>query len=123
MGTNFYHHVNHCECCGRFDILHICKSMTLFQGYQPDPGIPNDPTPTLLSWQDWKTALRAGGEIWDEYGNPHEVERFIGDVESTDPALRRRHFDWMVRYSRTYNIENEDWHDADGFSFTAGEFT
>ena len=120
MGTNYYHRFGHCDCCGRYDERHIGKSMTMFRGYRPDPDWPGDTTPTITSWQEWKAALRADGQIVDEYGREHDVEEFITAVEATDPDRRRRQFDWVQQYGAT---RDNDWLDADGFSFYAGEFS
>jgi hypothetical protein len=122
MGANYYHRTNRCDCCGRFDERHICKSGTSFQGYRPDWA--NDSTPLIVSWEEWKTALRADGEVWDEYGQRHDVEQFIADVEATEPERRRRQYDWMVQHARDYGLSmDRDWLDPDGFSFTLSEFT
>lgn len=125
MGTNFHHRYNLCECCGRYDERHICKSMRSFQGYRPDPQWPDDFTgPVIVTWEDWKAHLRAGGEVWDEYGKQWDVETFIADVETTPPNMRRMQYDWMVRHEGRFGVTlDDDWLDPDGFSFTDREFT
>lgn len=120
MGTNFYHRYNHCDCCGRYDERHIGKNMTMFQGYRQDPDWP-DPTPEIVSWQQWKEILRTEGEVWDEYHRLWDLEAFISAVENTDPARRRRQYDWVMRHR--FTPKHLDWLDADGFSFHEGDFS
>jgi hypothetical protein len=123
MGTNYYHRFNRCDCCGRYDERHICKSMTSFQGYRPDPLWPDEDAPTIVSWADWKAALQTG-EVWDEYGRQLNVAQFIDDVEATGPARRRRQYDWMQENGARYRLKlDHDWLDSEGFSFTDREFT
>lgn len=124
MGTNFFHHTNACEHCGRHDERHIGKSFRMFQGYRPDPDWPDDPTPYLTSWQHWKAALLAGGEIWDEYGTRWDAEDFIARVEATEKSLRRRQYDAVAEHAKLHGIAvRNDWIDGDGFSFCDLEFS
>jgi hypothetical protein len=123
MGTNYYHRFNACECCKRYDERHICKSMTSFQGFRPDPDWPDDSTVSITSWAGWKQKIRADGEVWDEYGRQWDVEQFIADVETTSPESRRRQYDWMVEHNHRYGGLDHDWLDADGFSFTDTDFS
>lgn len=124
MGANYYHRFGHCDCCGRYDERHICKSLVMFQGYRPDPDWPEDPTPTLVTWEGWKLALRADGTVWDEYGREHDVESFIADVEATKPEYRRRQYDWVQENRYGYGRDaDSDWLDPDGFSFCNREFS
>lgn len=124
MGTNFYHRFNKCDCCGRYDERHICKSGVIFRGYRrPDYLDSDDPFTEVLSWADWKGMILAGGEVWDEYGEKSDVRDFIAYVESHAPEQRRRQFDWMLENDRESIREGRDWLDAEGFSFYSGEFT
>jgi hypothetical protein len=126
VGTNYYHRSRICECCGRYDERHICKSLVLFQGYRPDPRWPDDDYdgPLITSWAHWKAAILAEGEVWDEYGTKWDVDRFIADVEATDPDRRRRQYDWVQddRYHR-WTTGDRYWLDGDGFSFCDLEFS
>lgn len=115
MGTNFYHRTAICEHCGRYDEHHICKSMTSFQGY---------PDLDVMSWQDWKRRIRAGGEVWNEYGDQIPTEDFIRDVELEDMQERRRQYDWVKAHSLPYDTEDQKtWLDPDGYTFYAGDFS
>ena len=121
MGTNYYHRFNHCDCCGRYDERHICKSMVMFRGYRPAPDWPDEfAGPLLTSWRQWREALRQEGEVWDECGRQFDVQQFIAAVESTDPDSRRRQFEWVQAHG---TVRDKDWLDGDGFSFYDGEFS
>lgn len=125
MSTNFYHRYNLCECCGRFDERHVGK-WTSLQGYRrPDWYDDDQPFDEVLSWADWKARLRAGGELWDEYGKQWEVEKFIASMEGVPSEGRRRQYDWIREhgYPRGYLGKDDDWLDPDGFSFCGRDFT
>lgn len=128
MGTNYYLHEDACHTCGRGgESLHICKSLTMFEGHftWDDDG---DWHPWLVSWSDWKLHLRAsGGAIRTEYGDTLTVESFVAAVEATPAADRRRQHDaiaadWSHRITAG-PAPGGDWLDADGFSFTGEDFT
>lgn len=126
MGTNYYHRYNHCDCCGRYDERHICKSMVTFRGYRPDSDWPDDFTgPLLTSWRQWKAELLAGGSVWNEYGDALDTAEFIAAVESTRPDSRRRQYDRVQEnaYRHPGRPTDQDWLDGDGFSFYGGEFS
>lgn len=134
MGTNYTWRTNACACCGRYDELHVGKSGRMFEGHfrwDPDTG---EATPTITTWQEWKTLLLdSDGELRDECGVPVRVDWFIGYVERTPPELRRSHYDWVRdhtewRYASGRPAIGEvapagDWLCPDGFSFHGGEFT
>lgn len=123
MSTNFYHRYNLCTCCGRYDERHVGK-WTSLQGYRrPDWLDDADPFDEILSWADWKVRLRAGGELWDEYGRQWDVEMFIVDMESTSQECRRRQYDWCQAHPTGYGHDDDNWLDREGFSFTGVEFT
>ena len=70
MGTNYYHHRNICDCCGRPEaVKHIGKSSSgwtfTFQG-----------TPQIRSYEQWLDVLAEGGEILNEYGDRISLEEF-----------------------------------------------
>lgn len=128
MGTNYYHRSNICECCGRFDEQHICKSMTMFNGVvRWLDEKPYGFVVTVPSWQDWKARLVAGGEVWDEYGERWDTDQFIERVEVTDADDRGSQHAWIVRnrpeLASDGPEDSRDWLDADGFSFHGGEFS
>ena len=122
MGTNYYHHANEprppCDCCGRpFDD-------------QPDH-IGKASAGWMFSWcglrhrsvAEWEAALRAGGRIVDEYGEPMEVEKFIAYARG---KIGRRQYDAvMAEHPGIFGRpppEGREWLDAEGHSFSACEF-
>lgn len=114
MGTNYYHRTMICECCGRYDQAHICKSFVSFHGY------PDNPVP-IVSWQDWKRAiLTPRTYVYDEYGIQLPTEEFIRRVEATNPAARRRQFDEICANWPEYR--GDYWLDPDEFTFSWTEF-
>lgn len=128
MGTNYFHRSNICECCGRYDEQHICKSLVTFEApvvWQDEP--PYGYVVTVKSWADWKARLLDDGEVWDEYGERIPSDEFIARVEATDPERRRRQYDWMVEHeperATVQPAEGMDWLDVDGFSFCGGAFS
>lgn len=132
MSTNYYAETAPCPTaclhCSRVDTIHICKSMTSFRGYIPDPDWPDEFTARLgeiRDWATWRTVLRSPEvlRIHDEYGRTHDVEEFIAEVEATDPAARRRQHDWMAGHCPAEVARGDEWLDPDGFSFTSSAFS
>lgn len=80
----------------------------------------------VTSWAQWKAAIRAIGEVWNEYGVPMDAETFIGWIEDASEAGRRRQYDWVQEHAETdpytASIRDTYWLDEDGFTFTSGEF-
>lgn len=107
MGTNYYHRRNVCDCCGRFDLEHIGKSSI---GWQ----FTFHATATERTFQDWATALRAGGTIEDEYGCGVSVDDFLALVESKRTAPNN-HAALYTQYG--------DYIDPEGYSMSPGDFT
>lgn len=110
MGTNYYHvteSVPGCEHCGRgpeTNQEHIGKQSAGWSfGFC---GLKH------TSWEQWKAALQEKGEIRDEYGRLIPLEVFVQLIEDTKG--RKNH-------SETYPNSNT-WCDAEGHSFTKGEF-
>ncbi len=132
MGTNYSWRHNICECCGRYDELHICKSFRTFRGHFGEEwnGRTMRSLP-IVSWQGWKTKLLSGGEVWDEYGQRRNTDVFIEEVESVSPADRRKHHDYCVEHyppgaigHRAVGVGPDmQWLCPDGFSFYGGEFS
>lgn len=91
--------------------LHICKSLTMFQGA------------VFNSWNAWRHFLESNDwtvEVRDEYGVEYTTKEFISMVDGTERAQRRRQYDAVVSNGRT---SDRDWLDADFFSFYSGEFS
>ena len=136
MSTNYFWRHNICDCCGRYDELHICKSMVSFQGrfheaeWDETTSQYAPPAVLVASWADWKRLISGDGQIWDEYGTQRQVAEFIASVEATDPAARRRQYEWCAGHPETVDRADigrigprGNWLDAEGFSFYGGEFS
>lgn len=125
MGTNYYFDYNICDCCGRYDTLHVGKNGTMLRAHMTDPYGDDPPTPVgeIRGWADWKQLFaRVDGVARDEYGDPISIESLIGRFEATTPAQRRRQYDALVELPYTFDVRY-DWLDADGFSVSAREFS
>lgn len=112
MGTNYYHHRDVCECCGRGGKSeHIGKSSAgwtfSFHG-----------TEEAKSWGEWRAILRAGGVIRNEYDEVVTVEHFeaLVDAKRGEPNNHARDIG-------TTNVYEDSWLDEDGHSFYSGEFS
>lgn len=135
MSTNYYHRTNICDCCGRYDETHICKSRVSFEAVL-DIALDDDYLANMVvvvgSWQEWKARLRAGGEVWDESEERVPTEQFIRDVEATDAPLRRWQYDWVRDHQSQSPIQiiisqnprpDAYWLDPDGFTFSGRPFS
>lgn len=112
MGTNYYHRINHCTECGRFDSLHIGKASAgwpfSFRGYTSGEYV-------IKSYQDWIKHLEQGGEIYNEYGGLITLKDFEKLVKSKIDAT----------YHRTdfpADSWEDNWTDENGHSFSGNEF-
>lgn len=121
MGTNYYQRINICDCCSRFDEIHIGKSSAgwqfHFQGY-----IDRDSFPKIASFEDWKRELQVG-KIVDEYGREYTLPEFIEIVEAKQKVLTNiNHYEYC-QSAEGYTRNNRDWIDKEGYSFTKSEFS
>ena len=133
MGTNYYWRHSICTCCQRYDEWHICKSLASFRAHFGEEQwnaetLRYDLPPALVSsWAGWKELLRKDGQVWDEYGDQHDVDRFISDVEAVPTEARRRQYDWVAANRPSSHVgqvtQYGDWLDPDGYSFYGGEFS
>lgn len=135
MGTNYTWRHNICECCGRYDELHICKSFHTFRGHFGDDWDEVDHRivrpPIVVSWKGWVEKLRSGGQIFDEYRRQHDIEEFIAAAEALPRAQRRQHFDYVAAnylpgqcgWREKAVKPDGEWLCEDGFSFYGGEFS
>lgn len=131
MGTNYYAIENACGCCGRYDEVHICKSMISFEAYiEWDQN--DNPVITVGSWAEWKQRLwDKASSVVDDYGGRYTVDAFIAVVEDTallaTAEQRRSQFEWcLVNEPSSVSAGPEvdkTWLDPEGFTFTARPFT
>lgn len=133
MGTNYYWRGNACDCCGRYDVIHVGKSsagwvfgwhgVRLVPQPQPSWSCEQD-DPIVATWGKsldsaaaWTELLRSGtGELWDEYGERQDVEEFLEFVASKrqprpngDPPMT--HLRWRqeeARRGRSHDWEKRD---------------
>lgn len=140
MGTNYSWMRNHCDKCGRHDLVHIGKKSVgwqfSFRGYKPDQWNPD--AVVAMSFEDWKKLL-SGQTVVSEYGEKETCEEFIEWVtkargEYVVPATgeRRKYLDHITEclgnprereWQQRRLSDGTDWHDADGFSFSGSEFS
>jgi len=108
MGTNYYHHTNICEHCGRLDTIHIGKSSFgwTFSFHATD---------NIRSWKNWQEALQQG-KIVDEYDREVSLDDFIKLVEDKQKILGA--LNHALNYPDIYSFIDEE-----GYSFSEGEFS
>lgn len=129
MGTNYYWHDKPCEHCGRYEDIHVGKSMMTWRAYfhsllddeHPDWGYQYE-SPVgfpILSLADWRLVFtQRCGELWDEYG------RKIDDpVAWLDEATAWKPGPDGWKYLDEDMSRGVGWLDPDGFRFYAGEFS
>ena len=127
MGMNYYHRINICDHCNRYDEKHIGKSSAgwefSFQGYTPE-----DNRPVILSFKDWKRELKNTGKIFDEDGEEISYEKFVELIESKKNGTfndnpNKNHYDYCMAEAniRGYDMSN-DWKDEEGHSFASSDF-
>jgi hypothetical protein len=108
MGTNYYHESVPCERCGHSVTTHIGKSSLgwtfTFHG-----------TGEIRSWTDWLECLAMGGVIRVSDGDVVSLADFVIMVR-TKRACSHNH-------ARDVGGGGENWLDAQGNSFSAGEFS
>lgn len=144
MGTNYYWRYDECHCCERYEEKHIGKRSGgwefNFRGYRADSSDPDNASENIVSWADWKARLTRSGGIVDEYGHRIPLAEFIELVEkeaapgatrltSAGPQLLLNHIDEVLRNPQyevswpSYRDPRQHWKDADGYAFSAGEFS
>ena len=112
MSTNYYLRYNICECCNRFDEIHIGKSSYkwrfLFRGY-------DDFSPVLQTYDQWFEFIgdqlyRDTAEIVNEYGKIVQFGDFVEMVEDKqkDPENKIHNFDNNYVDVRGYNFSNRE---------------
>ena len=110
MGTNYYHHQNCCEHCGRPEkIEHIGKSSGgwTFSFHATD---------TIRSWKDWQIELtEPNSKIYDEYHREVPYPEFFSLVEEKKQEKRNHSICYPDR-------EDGNFLDDEGNSFSKYEF-
>ena len=124
MGTNYYARYEICECCKRYEELHIGKSSAgwsfSFRGYSEEYMLYG-----VKSFDDWKRVIKEHNmKIYDEYGNYITLDEFIGIVESKKGGEN------LFTYSKKNGVQSSIdlsvlermWLDNEGNSFSDMEF-
>jgi len=116
MGTNFYAVYNKCSHCGREDRLHIGKRSGGWEfGFQAHD------EPELKSATQYRVWLRASGAvIYDEYGETWSLPDFWEAVGETRQPGALNHCDYVKEH---YICDDNTFKDAEGWSFTPGDFS
>lgn len=143
MGTNFYFVQNHCECCKREEKLHIGKRSGgwefHFAAYEQEnpEWTSREVIPVggvaIKSRKDWEKYLDArptNGWIEDEYGTRFSPDEFWKEVDDTrlpwgkdnKPPINHVEYLKTDKYWKDYPGVNA-FLDADGWSFSLGEFS
>ena len=122
MGTNYYHRINICEHCNRYNERHIGKSSAgwqfSFQGYDAEQH-----RPAIMSFEDWKRELQAEGKIFDEYGGVISLDDFIKRVEDKR-SQPNNHYDYCLSNHKEQGFDmSRDWKDDEGHPFSYSEFS
>ena len=125
MSTNYYAHYNICECCNRFDEIHIGKSAAgwsfMFQGIVEDDCLGF----TLERIDDWELFLEKESVIiYNEYGEEITKSDFWETVRQKSGL--KNHCNELRNSHRAMDSEygfKECWVDYKGNSFTKGEFS
>lgn len=125
MGTNYYWARNNCNHCQRHDRVHIGKKsfgwMFSFRGH-------TDIVPNIRSWAEWKRELEHTDDpapIINEYGERLTFAEFAEIVEGSRTE-KQNHFDYCMREYPEWSknaADGREWKDAEGFSFSAWEFS
>ncbi len=123
MGANYYVHYNECQCCARYDEMHVGKSGTMVQAHvqQPDQDTPASPIGDIRSWADWRKWLAAVPHTcWNEYHEQLTDEELIDTFERTTLDQRGRQYRWVLEHDSDLSC---DWLDEDGFSVCSRWFS
>lgn len=116
MGTNYYARVNHCDKCGRVNIVHIGKSSFgwkfLWQGY---PCMDEEKLPIKCK-KDWYNFLTDSIQISNGAGGIYSREEFIEMVE-------KHNSNELNVTEHTQSEYAHYWNDEEGNNFRAGEWS
>jgi len=142
MGTNYYIRYNLCNCCNRYDEIHIGKSsagwqfsfhavddsdikMALF-----DPKDMLDDTDRHLiisSFQDWKSFIEKyvikykAAKIYNEYDELQDPIEFFKLIEAKRKEENNQ-AKYVMKSESSYRYRG-DYVDDEGYSFSPGDFS
>lgn len=108
MGTNFYAHMDVCECCKRpTDVIHLGKRSGgwTFNSQGSD---------TVRNFDDWCNLVRSASRIEDEYGYPLTADEMIKEAATWQIGKGKRHADIYP---------DGNWIDSAGHTFSSHDFS
>lgn len=124
MGTNYYVRYNRCDCCGRYDELHMCKSFRTYQAHWDLPHI--NPVGQITSVSDWLKLLEMPGvEVWDEYGDQHdpvEVRARISDSRAASSDEYAKALEFHAQHQLSW-LSHDGYRDPDGYYLLKTDFS
>lgn len=110
MWANYYIEANKCECCGRFDLLHMCKLSSWRQPtfawyeYLEEDWFNNMLGTKIQSIKDWKKISKLY-KIKNEEWEYIEYEEFWRDVKNKTKWKSHRWYDYLdARYDENWNF-------------------
>ena len=127
MSTNYYWRYNICECCKRYDEVHIGRSSGgwSFSFHALESYSKVGEIKSYKAWLDFFKKQKGKGKMYDEYGRWVSMKKFKELVESKrDEKLN--HTTYCLQSSdhatRAHAYEN-CFLDNEGHSFSCGEFS
>lgn len=106
MGTNYYAKYNKCECCNRYDKLHLGKSS---MGWK---FMFKSNTEKYNNFKEFcKFIRRKDVEVWDDYGNKKSAKHLIDLIMSKQDGKSQYGVGW-----------DEDLLIIEGYDFISREF-
>lgn len=143
MGTNYYIRFNICDCCDRYDELHIGKSSVgwqftfhaidnsqiLLREFDPKYMLldDNETTIKISSFQEWKSFIEKyvvefkTAKIFNEYDEEEDVQELLGLIELK--RSEKNHQADHMKENNYYSTAGNDYSDTEGYSFSKGEFS
>lgn len=119
MGTNYYYRYNTCNCCQRYEELHIGKSSGgwTFSFHAIDEG-----RTKINSWKEWREHLQlSGGRIFNEDGECISFVEFKALIEAKKNE-KLNHTNYCMEHHREHALR-DCFLDSEGHSFNRGWFS
>jgi len=116
MSTNYYLKYNICECCNRFDKIHIGKSSAGWQFVFRGHG--EDFMPVLQTYDQWMDFIEnqlyeETAKIVNEYGKEIEYQEFINMVKEKQENPK----------NKVHNFTAYNYIDVRGYNFCSTQFS
>lgn len=143
MGTNYYIRYNICDCCDRYDELHIGKSSVgwqfsfhainnvdiLMSCFDPKYMLLDDKNTFLeiSSFQEWKHFIEEyvvrhkTAKLYNEYDEEQEAGELFDLIETK--RSEKNHQANHMKENNYYSTAENDYSDDEGYSFSGGDFS